>query len=47
MKEYEPQKQKDHESVQVKIPLLFTFLCIIMIVCSLQPMPQIHDSQNV
>lgn len=26
MKIYEPQKQRDHESVQVQIPLLFTFM---------------------
>jgi len=26
MKVYEPQKQKDHESVQVQMPLLFTFM---------------------
>lgn len=39
MKEYEPQKQKDHESMQVQIPLLFT-LCIIMIACNLLLMPQ-------
>jgi len=32
-------KTKDHESVQVKMPLLFT-LCIIMILCNFLFMPE-------
>jgi len=46
MKIYEPQKQKDHESVQVKMPLLFIFMhnndCVQLIIHA-----KIHGNQIV
>ena len=46
MKIYEPQKEKDHESVQVKMPLLFNFMhnndCVQLVTHAI-----IHGNQTV
>ena len=46
MKEYQPQKQKDHESAQVQMALLFNFLhnndCVQLVIHA-----KIHGNQTV
>ena len=46
MKNMNPKKRKDHENVQVKMPLLFTFTARIMIMCRLSINAIIHDQLN-